>query len=111
MASTICLSTDMNTIYVISSGNVSSFSLNGNGVIVEINNNDISVRTASQIPKGTESKFDTSTGRYTVMFDDTANALKVIGVADMNIWRGESFSLSGTSINIHSSENMITVVS
>ena len=111
MASTICLSTDMSTIYVISSNNLSSFSLASNGVTVSLSGKDISVRPAASIPAGITSSFDTATGQYTTFFDETGNALAIIGIMDMGIPRQAQFNLSGNSININLQEGSLNVVS
>lgn len=100
MANTICLSTDMQTLYLIKGGVLSTFSLAGNGVTVQLQGGDINAIAASNPVVGPQHTFSTNTGQGTIYFDDTVNALEIIGVWDMLIQR-ESFPLSGrNSVNI-----------
>lgn len=101
MANTICLSTDMQTLYLIPNpGTRSSLSLSGNGVNVSFSGGDVAAKRATKAPSGTEKKFSTTTGQGTVYFDDTNTALEVIGIWDMEMGRA-SYSLSGgATVNI-----------
>lgn len=101
MANTICLSTDMQTLYLIPNpGTRSSLSLSGNGVNVSLSGGDVAAKRATAAPSGTEKKFSTTTGQGTVYFDDTNSTLAFIGIWDMEPGRAE-YPLSGKlSVNI-----------
>ena len=98
MANTICLSTDMQTLYLIPNpGTRSSLSLSGKGVEVSFSGGDVTAKRATKAPSGTEKTFSTANGQGTIYFDDTNTALEVIGIWDMEIQR-VTFLLSGGSI-------------
>lgn len=110
MANTICLSTDMQTLYLIpSSGTSSGFALAGNGVKVSLSAGDVTAKLASKIPTGTETRFSTTKGHWTVFFDNTTNALEMIGIIDMDATHHETYSLSNSSVNIRIENNEIVI--
>ena len=112
MANTICLSTDMQTLYLIPNpGTRSTLSLAGNGVNVSLSEGDVTANRATKTPSGTETQFSTVKGNWTVLFDNTANALEFIGVDDMTPER-TAYPLSGNaSINIRRNGNILLVTS
>lgn len=101
MANTICLSTDMQTLYLIPNpGTRSTLPLSGNGVNVSLLEGDVTAIRAISAPSGTEKKVSLTNGQSTVFFDDTAVSLEFIGIVDMKVYR-ESYSLSGgQTVNI-----------
>lgn len=100
MANTICLSTDMQTLYLVAGGNVSSFPLAGNGVKINLDRGNITATGATAPVLGLQTTFSTARGQWTVFFDDTAVALEIIGIIDMEVHRA-SYPLSGNqSVNL-----------
>lgn len=109
MANTICLSTDMQTLYLIpNSGTRESLPLSENGANVSLSGGDVAAKRATTAPTGTERKFSLR-GQWTVLFDDTAVALEVIGVIDMEVHR-TSYSLAGgQDVNIKKTQTDMVV--
>lgn len=110
MANTICLSTDMRTLYVInSSGTSTSYSLLGNGVDITLDsNNDVRASLASKPATGTTNRYDTNTARYTVLFNEPIRALEFIGVETLQPTRSQ-FTLVNNTVNIARSGNDLVV--
>jgi hypothetical protein len=110
MANTICLSTDMQTFYLIPNpGTRKKLSLRESGVNVSLSGNDVNATAASGPTTGTQDTYSMKNGQWTVFYDSTAAALEFIGVIDMDGAYHKTYSLSSSSINIRVAGNDIIV--
>lgn len=83
MANTICLSTDMNSLYIITNESDAPqvFALSGHGVDLTLSNGNITGARATSSPSG--SSLPLSDAQYSIEFVSSVSKVAIIGVADI----------------------------